>query len=92
MAENRDQDMGRNQDQSRSSDTGSGMSGSQSGATGDRSSRGLGGQSQGTSAGSEYDGQILEGGDSGRGGSTGTGNTDTSRSEDLDSRPGEGGM
>jgi hypothetical protein len=33
----------------------------------------------------------LEGGDSGRGGSTGTGNTDRSR-EDLGSRSGEGGM
>ena len=90
MKENRNQDQGmdRNQDQSRSTGMDSGMSG----ATGNRSSEGLGGQSQGTSAGSEYSGQILEGGDSGRAGSTDTGNTDTARSEDLDSRAGEGGM
>ena len=94
MAENRNQmdDMNRNQTQ-----TGSGM-----GSTSNRGSEGLGNESMGTSAGTENDDRRgrnmsdadydIEGGDSGRGGSTGTGNTERSRSEMGGSQMGEGGM
>ena len=94
MAENRNQmdDMNRNQTQ-----TGSGT-----GSTSNRGSKGLGDESMGTSAGTENDNRRgrnisdadynVEGGDSGRGGSTGTGNTERSRGERSDSQMGEGGM
>ena len=76
------------------------------GATHHRGSEGLGGESMGTSSGSQEDmnrtahspsdyaaaGQPLEGGDSGRGGSAGTGNTDRSSEGMGGSTLGEGGM
>jgi hypothetical protein len=65
-----------------------------------RGDEGLGGQSQGTSGnmgqgglGSDQDDIELDSGDSGRGGSTGTGRTSTTDGNNTDrSRSGEGAM
>ena len=91
--ENRNQNEDMNRDQNRLSGMGNQ---SQSGSTANRGSESLGNESMGTSGGLQSDigspDYEVEGGDSGRGGSTGTGNTERSRDDRDRSRMGEGGM
>ena len=109
MEESRTQNTNREQNrygESRNQGNDIGDSQSGMGSTDNRGSEGLGGESMGTSSGTQSDmhtpgsspsdyasaGQPLEGGDSGRGGSTGTGNTDRSSEGMGGSQLGEGGM